>query len=296
MQTQRRAVQLRHQQCAVDTLQVILAHKYVVSKDAWELSRVCAQLYSHPMSKRFQQSGEVGRAFLRNMSVNELEGAKWLYETFSFTTFDLRSQPFFRYRVEIVCRNGWLPMMQWLHEVLNFTIEDFNVHNALYENCEKGHLQTARWLEEIFHLTEDGNRLEQCVAKRAFCRSCANGHTSCAQWIWETFHPSQWQRQDMFTYRYAFRLACNNGHLLTARWLYETFQPRLCSNSLGNRMVFRTACLNGHLHVAQWLYAELRPRLFRRDTDVFPRRAYRRYPPEVHRWLHELFLLTYVIK
>ena len=185
-----------------------------------------------------------------------------LKETWKSTADDKKSEMLHAkndHAFRVACEKGYLETAKWLRDLCK-TPEEQSAMLHAEDNfafrwaCQEGHLKLAKWLWTICPKQEQSAMLH-AQDDFAFCVACQNGHSKIVEWLW-TICPDQEQKlmlhaQDDF----AFCVAWVRGHQKIAKWLWAICPQGEESAMLHGKddFAFRVACEKGHLETAKWL-------------------------------------------
>ncbi len=142
-------------------------------------------------------------------------------------------------------------IVKWLYNRCQITNEEIksNLYSAFTGACLSNRTDTAKWLHQNFHITEE------VQIYSAFSCSCYYGNIDTIKWLYRTFHITEEMiASDNYT---PFVKTCKMGHLETAKWFYYTFGiPTMIIQKLCNEVFCGPSCYMGFFEVAVWLYNE----------------------------------------
>jgi hypothetical protein len=186
------------------------------------------------------------------------------------------------------CALGHLEVARWLHAVFHLTREDAlysdRGNSALVASCANGQMHMLRWLHATFTLPLDDTLYG---GKDALKASCKNGHLEVSRWLNDTFNLDIY---DLSEYISILQTTCKHGHIEIVRWLQDTFELTADDVRSDNNYALRESCAHGHLDVAKWLCKTFQ--LTSDDAnDALPWCSHNTHP-EIVRWLRDTFRLT----
>lgn len=106
--------------------------------------------------------------------------------------------------LNIVCKNGHLPLAQWIHKHSAICLDD--ISDIFSEVCAQGHLEVAQWIYSI-------SKCQKQIVD-AFKYACDKGHLNVCQWLWS------FDKVPAILDIY-FEKACYSGHLNVCQWLWS---------------------------------------------------------------------------
>lgn len=198
-----------------------------------------------------------------------LEITKWLEQT--FPNINVRDDDSFYH----ACKNGHLETAEWLVKFifLGGSSSHFQIacnygclaiakqmlisnpylkkqkwecnYGVFYGACQNGHLETAKWLIQIF--PEIIDRIDY---NKVFRNACAAGHLEMIKWLKQIYPEIDIRNNSDYTFRWAyqngFKWACQNGfqygkqnrYFETIRWLATVCPNYLIIQRLGLPYMF----------------------------------------------------------
>ncbi len=168
----------------------------------------------------------------QNITVNRLSCLKYYHKFY----------PICEELFIIACKHNRLHIAEWSHK--SFEMPRKTIHSAFIKVCERGCLNTLKWISETFDLNAEDIRSENNSALYILCQ---HGHLETAKWLVATFNLNDDDASSF--YKYALCRACENDHLETAKWLNETFRLTI----VGCLLPFYKACVNGRFEMVKWL-------------------------------------------
>ena len=147
---------------------------------------------------------------------------------------------------------------------------------AFRDVCESGHLEIAKWLQDLYHTLEDKTAMLHAQDYYAFGVACDNGHLELAKWLWGLCKIPEEQIAMLHARdNIAFLSACDKGHLEMAKWLWKVCPDQEKSAMLRAQddMAFVWSCKtlgvlhkshnHGYLEKTKWLFS-----LYQNDLDI----------------------------
>jgi len=114
--------------------------------------------------------------------------------------------------------------------------------------CKRGMLLAAKYICEIFRLTQREVKTKYCYSLR---KACIGGHKNMAIWLINTFdfNIADIRRNNNTT----LSKICENGHPEMMKWVVETFALTINDISAHHHAVSEALCKNGNLEEILWV-------------------------------------------
>lgn len=150
---------------------------------------------------------EMQRHFNAACNRGNLEIAKYIYGKAEYGGVDHNEEE--DYLFWNACRNGYLPMAQWIYSLggVNIHVDDDCVFR---DSCNNGHLHVAQWLYTLGEI--------DIYAKKdfAFIQACKGNHINVINWL-VSLNPT----------RYRVEYTCKNGKMIVKKHYVDLLKKSL---------------------------------------------------------------------